>query len=80
MLKHDLQCNFVIIIFVYYKLLVYKLIDVLIKYYYRNPNAALIYTWPTAESSMRQARRQHVPPLPTTLRELGEYLDININK
>lgn len=47
---------------------------------YRNPNAALIYTWPTAESSMRQARRQHVPSLLSTLRELGEYLDLYINK
>ncbi|XP_029340925.1 uncharacterized protein LOC115033085 [Acyrthosiphon pisum] len=46
----------------------------------RNPNAAVLYAWPTAESSMHQARRQHVPPLPSTLRELGEYLDLNINK
>lgn len=36
--------------------------------------------WPTAESSMRQARRQQVPPLPTALRDFGEYLDLNINK
>lgn len=47
---------------------------------YRNPNAALMYSWPTAESSMRKARRQQVPPLPTILRELGEYLDLNINR
>ncbi|KAF0724862.1 RING-type domain-containing protein, partial [Aphis craccivora] len=46
----------------------------------RNPNAAVLYAWPSAESSMRQARKQHVPPLPSTLRELGQYLDLNINK
>lgn len=48
--------------------------------YYRNSQAAMLYSWPTAESSMRQARRQAVPSLPTTLRELGEYLDLNINR
>ncbi|CAI6377539.1 unnamed protein product [Macrosiphum euphorbiae] len=29
---------------------------------------------------MRKARKQAVPPLPSTLRELGEYLDLNINR
>ncbi|CAI6377446.1 unnamed protein product [Macrosiphum euphorbiae] len=43
----------------------------------RNPQVAANYPWPTAESSMRQARRKTVPPSPTTLRELGEFLDVN---
>lgn len=29
---------------------------------------------------MHQVRRQYGPPLPTALRELGEYLDLNINE
>ncbi|CAI6370943.1 unnamed protein product [Macrosiphum euphorbiae] len=45
----------------------------------RNPQAAMLYYWLTAESLMRKARKQAVPPLPSTLRELGEYLDLNIN-
>lgn len=40
----------------------------------------MLYAWPTAESYMRQVRRQEVPPLPNTLRELGEYLDLNMDK
>jgi len=47
---------------------------------YRNPHAAMLYSWPTAESLMRKARRQAVPSLPSTLRELGEYLDLNMNR
>jgi len=46
----------------------------------RNQEAALNYSWPTAESSMRQARRGVCPALPSTLRELGEYLDLNANR
>ncbi len=46
----------------------------------RNQEAALNYSWPTAESSMRQARRSVCPALPTTLRESGEYLDLNANR
>ncbi|CAI6376517.1 unnamed protein product [Macrosiphum euphorbiae] len=46
----------------------------------RNPHAALLYSWPTAESSMRHARRQSLPPLPSTLRELSEYFDQNAEK
>ncbi|XP_022180935.1 uncharacterized protein LOC111041083, partial [Myzus persicae] len=45
----------------------------------RNQEAALNYSWPTAESYMRQARRSVCPALPSTLRELGEYLDLNAN-
>jgi len=47
---------------------------------YRNPQAAMLYSWPTAESLMRKARKQAVPQLPSTLRQLGEYLDLNINR
>lgn len=48
-----------------------------IKYTSRNPDAAYIYTWPTAEPSMRRARRNNVPALPDTLNALGEMLDEN---
>lgn len=47
---------------------------------YRNPHAAMLYSWPTAVSLMLKARRQAVPSLPSTLRELGEYLDLNMNR
>ncbi|XP_050430408.1 uncharacterized protein LOC126839253 isoform X2 [Adelges cooleyi] len=43
-------------------------------------SAALLYSWPSAESTMRQARRQTLPPLPSTIRELGEYLDSNVDR
>lgn len=43
----------------------------------RTPDAALIYSWPTAESSMRQARCKNIPVLPGTLQALGETLDEN---
>ncbi|KAL4126477.1 hypothetical protein QTP88_010699 [Uroleucon formosanum] len=46
----------------------------------KNPHAALLYSWPTAESSMRYARRQTLPQLPSTLRELSEYFDQNAEK
>ncbi|XP_060855076.1 uncharacterized protein LOC132932730 [Metopolophium dirhodum] len=46
----------------------------------RNPDAALVYSWPTAESSMRQSRRSVCPAVPSTLRELGEYLDMNTDR
>ncbi|CAI6359310.1 unnamed protein product [Macrosiphum euphorbiae] len=46
----------------------------------RDPRAAILYSWPSAESSMRHARRQTLPPLPSTLRELGEYLDLNAER
>ncbi|KAF0707763.1 MULE domain-containing protein, partial [Aphis craccivora] len=45
----------------------------------RNPDAANIYTWPTAESSMRRARCKNVPVLPAALYALGETLDENQN-
>jgi len=48
--------------------------------FHRNPRAAILYSWPTAESSMRHARRQTLPPLPSTLRELSEYFDLNAEK
>ncbi|CAI6376457.1 unnamed protein product [Macrosiphum euphorbiae] len=40
----------------------------------RNPNMAYTYPWTSAESSMRKARRAHVPVLPETLNALGEIL------
>ncbi|XP_060855411.1 uncharacterized protein LOC132933098 [Metopolophium dirhodum] len=46
----------------------------------RNPDAALVYSWPTAESSIRQSRRSVCPAVPSTLRELGEYLDMNTDR
>lgn len=46
----------------------------------RTPDATVIYTWPTAESSMRQARSKNIPALPDTLRALGETLDENRHK
>ncbi|XP_060836259.1 uncharacterized protein LOC132918918 [Rhopalosiphum padi] len=46
----------------------------------RDPEAALNYSWPTAESSMRQSRRSVCPALPHTLRELGEHFDLNADK
>jgi len=50
--------------------------------FYRDPRAAILYSWPSAESSMRHARRQTLPPppLPSTLRELDEYFDINAER
>eukprot|EP00102_Acyrthosiphon_pisum_P019066 XP_016656276.1 PREDICTED: uncharacterized protein LOC107882443 [Acyrthosiphon pisum] len=61
-----------------------KLLNVLgalwLKEIVRNPDAALLYSWPTAESSMRQSRRSVCPAVPSTLRELGEYLDINADR
>eukprot|EP00102_Acyrthosiphon_pisum_P027677 XP_016664887.1 PREDICTED: uncharacterized protein LOC107885725 [Acyrthosiphon pisum] len=41
----------------------------------RNPNMAYTYPWTSAESSMRKARRAHVPVLPETLNALGEMLE-----
>jgi len=46
----------------------------------RNQEAALNYSWPTAESNMQETRRSVCPALPSTLRELGEYLDLNANR
>lgn len=48
--------------------------------FHRNPDASLHYGWPTAESSMRQSRRSVCPALPSTLRELGEYLHLNADR
>jgi len=42
---------------------------------FRNPNMAYTYPWTSAESSMRKARRAHVPVLPETLNALGEILE-----
>jgi len=36
---------------------------------------AYTYPWTSAESSMRKARRAHVPVLPETLNALGEMLE-----
>eukprot|EP00102_Acyrthosiphon_pisum_P016294 XP_008187200.1 PREDICTED: uncharacterized protein LOC100569497 isoform X3 [Acyrthosiphon pisum] len=46
----------------------------------RTPDAARVYSWPTAESSMRKARAKNTPVLPATLRGLGETLDENRQK
>lgn len=44
---------------------------------FRHATAAVQYCWPTAETSMRQARRKCVPVLPPTLNALREYLEEN---
>lgn len=38
-----------------------------------------MYHWPTAEVSMRLARRKNIPALPATLLALGEILDAQHN-
>ncbi|KAF0717484.1 RING-type domain-containing protein [Aphis craccivora] len=49
-------------------------------YTHTNPRASILYSWPTAESSMCHARRQTLPPLPSALCELSEYLDLNTER
>ncbi|CAI6357914.1 unnamed protein product [Macrosiphum euphorbiae] len=41
----------------------------------RNPNMAYTYLWTSTESSMRKARREHVPVLHETLNSLKEILE-----
>lgn len=41
---------------------------------YSHPEAAVAYSWPRAESFMRTARRRAVPPVPSTLSDLGNIL------
>lgn len=37
----------------------------------------MLYSWPEAEPSMRQVRHKVVPPLPSTLHELADFLEMN---
>lgn len=44
----------------------------------RHSDAALLYTFPAAESAMRKARRKQLPPVPNTVEDLGDVL-VNSN-
>lgn len=49
-------------------------------YFIRNSAAATIYSWPVAEISMRKARRTTMPVLPSSLSELANFLDFNVQR
>lgn len=40
----------------------------------RHSNAAMLYRFSAAESAMRKARRKQLPPVPTSVQELGDVL------
>ncbi|XP_022180518.1 uncharacterized protein LOC111040800 [Myzus persicae] len=46
----------------------------------RYARAAVHYCWPTAETSMRKARKKIIPPLPPTLDALKEYLEQHLDR
>lgn len=41
---------------------------------YRHSDAAMLYTFTSAESAMRKARRKQLPPVPNSIQELGNIL------
>jgi len=47
---------------------------------FRYARAAEHYCWPTAETSMRKARKKIIPPLPPTLDALKEYLEQHLDR
>lgn len=57
-----------------------KYINMIKGKFYRNPHAVVLYSWPTAEPSMRHAKRITHPPLSATLRERCKYLDTNADR
>ncbi|KAF0704899.1 MULE domain-containing protein, partial [Aphis craccivora] len=45
-----------------------------------NAVAATLYPWPVAEILMRKARRKVMPVLPSSLNELANFLDFNVQR
>jgi len=48
--------------------------------FFRNAVAATLYPWPVAEILMRKARRKVMPVLPSSLNELANFLDFNVQR
>jgi len=43
--------------------------------FFRYPEAAIQYPWTTAENLMRRSRRNSLPVLPTSLRDLADLFE-----
>lgn len=46
----------------------------ILPFFSSHADASLLYTFASAESAMRKARRKQLPPIPNTINELGDVL------
>jgi len=59
----------------YWCLVSYTFYLIIILRCYRQPIAAALYSWPTADSTMRTFRRNSLPSLPQSLQELANKFE-----